>query len=267
MNQSSNEIGTILPDLLNPEEQAARFARICADAMNERRRQGEGGVGTLAEKWQHQIIKRYLTENATEQEVRISQDRKFVADVCVGTHIYEVQTADFAPMAKKIAYCLEDTDCSVTVVHPIAKNRWVSYIDPNTAEITPRRRSPRHGKAIELLPRLYPLIPLLHHPRLSFRLLLLEVHDFRLQEGNRRRKPRFERIPLSLLEDRSFQSPRELALLVPNILPSPFTVKDFSKATGLKGRDAYSAVRVLVAVGAFSPTDPVGRSMAFLKNN
>ena len=256
----------ILPDLLSPEERAARFARICADAMNERRRQGEGGVGTLAEKWQHQIIKRYLTENPTEQEVRISTARKFVADVCVGDRVYEVQTADFAPMAKKIAYCLEETDLSVTVVHPIAKNRWVSYIDPETAEITPRRRSPRHGKDLELLPRLYPLIPLLQNPRLSFRILLLEVHDFRLREGNSRRKPRFERIPLSLIEDRSLESPRALAALVPDKLPSPFTVKEFSKATGLKGRDAYSAVRVLAAIGAVSPTDPIGRSMAFLRN-
>ena len=254
-------------DTLSHEAKIARFSRICESAMKERRTQGEQGVGTLAEKWQHQIIKRYLSEDPTDHEIRVCDTRRFVSDVRVGNDAYEVQTGDFAPMAKKIAYYLESTDLTVTVVHPIPKDRWVSWVDPSTAEISPRRRSPRHGKASDILPRLYPLIPMLPNVRLKFRVLLLETHDFRLL-SERKKNPhrggeRYERIPISLIEDIPLESPLDFEQFLPQSLPSPFTVKDFSKATKLVGRDAYSAVRVLAALGLVEPTEKVGRSMAF----
>ena len=167
----------------------------------------------------------------------------------------------------KIAYYLESTDLTVTVVHPIPKDRWVSWVDPRSMEISPRRRSPRHGKASDILPRLYPLIPMLSNPRLKFRVLLLEVHDFRLLSGrkknSRRGGERYERIPISLIEDIQLNSPKDFERFLPQALPSPFTVKDFSRATKIVGRDAYSAVRVLVALGLIAPAPNTGRSMAF----
>ena len=90
----------ILPDLLDAAGKAARFQRICDRAMTERRSQ-EGGIGTLAEKWQHQIVKRYLTENTDEHEVGV-EGRRFVSDVRVGDRVYEVQTGEFTPMAEKM---------------------------------------------------------------------------------------------------------------------------------------------------------------------
>ena len=59
------------------------------------------GIGLLGEKWQHQIIKRYLTEDPGEHEVKLAGTR-FVSDVRVGNAIYEVQTGSFAPMKKKL---------------------------------------------------------------------------------------------------------------------------------------------------------------------
>ena len=257
----------LVVDTLSTDARRARFARICESAMKERRTQGEQGVGTLAEKWQHQIVKRYLSENPEDHEIRVCDARRFVSDVRIGDDAYEVQTGDFAPMAKKIAYYLESTDLTVTVVHPIPKDRWVSWVDPKTAEISPPRRSPRHGKASDILPRLYPLIPMLPHPRLKFRVLLLETHDFRLLSG-RKKDPhrggeRYERIPISLIDDISLDSPTDFEQFLPKNLSSPFTVKEFSKATKLTGRDAYSAVRVLVALGLIEQAEKIGRSMVF----
>jgi len=257
----------LIVDTISKEAQVTRFSRICEAAMKERRTQGEQGVGTLAEKWQHQIVKRYLSENPEDHEQKISDTRRFVSDVRVGEDAYEVQTGDFFPMAKKIAYYLESTNLTVTIVHPIPKDRWVSWVDPKTAEISPRRRSPRHGKASDILPRLYPLIPMLPHPRLKFRVLLLEVHDFRLLSG-RKKDPhrggeRYERIPISLIEDISLDTPLDFGQFLPKTLPFPFTVKDFSQATKIVGRDAYSAVRVLTALGLIELAPKVGRSMAF----
>ncbi len=258
----------IIPDLLSPEARIGRFDRICEDAMRERREQGTDGIGTLAEKWQHQIIKRYLSEDPAEHEVKLPGTR-FVSDIRCGDQVYEVQTGSFYPMQKKIAHYLSETELTVTVVHPIPKNAWVSRIDAVTSEISPRHRSPKHGRAIDLLPELYYLAPHLRHPRLKFRLLLLEVQDFRLVDPSARRRKRsgerFERIPLSLYEDITFSSPADFAIFLPDELPQVFTVSQFSAATRLRGRDAYSAVRALVALGLLSPAPPIGRAMAFAR--
>lgn len=257
----------IIPDTLSAEAKAARFARICHEAMLERRIQGEQGIGTLAEKWQHQIIKRYLSENPTEHEITVSVERRFVSDLRVGNDAYEVQTGSFAPMVKKIAFYLESTDLTVTVVHPIAKDRWLSWVDYETEEISPKKKSPKHGRLEDILAELYPLIPFLNHPRLKLRVLLLEVHDFKLRSDQKQRKKRmvqrYERIPLALLEDISLESSEDFRRFLPHGMESPFTVKQFSQATKIKGRDAYSAVRVLTALGLLTPAPSIGRSMAF----
>ena len=256
-----------ITDTLSAEAKRARFSRICREAMLERRTRGEQGVGTLAEKWQHQIIKRYLSDLTEEHEVLVSSERKFVSDVRVGSNAYEVQTGSFAPMAKKIAYYLESTDLTVTVVHPIARDRWLSWVDSDTEEISPRKRSPKHDVPAQILAELYPLLHLLPHPRLKFRILLLEVHDFKLLSNRREQRKkgahRYERIPLSLLDDIPLDTPDAFSQFLPRELPSPFTVKQFSQATKIKGRDAYSAVRALVTLGLVKPADAIGRSMAF----
>ena len=253
-------------DTLSPEAHAARFSRICEDAMRERRENGKDGIGTLAEKWQHQIIKRYLYEDPNDHEVKLSGTR-FVSDVRVGNDIYEVQTGSFRPMQKKIACYLERPELTVTVVHPIPKDCWISRIDPDTEKISPRKKSPRHGRAEDLLPELYWLLPHLGDPRLRFRILLLEVHDFRLLGQRTKKRARqsvkFERIPLTLYEDTELLTADDFRRFLPNTLPDVFTVRNFSACTGIRGKDAYSAVRALSALGLLSPAESIRGAMAF----
>lgn len=249
------------------ELQQARFRRLCTDAMLEGRTDGKYGFGTLAEKRMHAVLKKYICPDTDFHEVGLSGTR-YLSDVRIGKDIWEIQTGDFSPMKRKISYYLSDTDCNVTVVHPITVNKWVSRIRPETFDIYDRRKSPKHERPEDLLPLLYPLLPDLGNPRLRFRLLLLEAEEFRLPDtGNRRQRRRgsirYERIPLALLEDQSYDSPQDFLRFLPETLPDPFTVRDFSRATKILGVDAYSAVRVLAALGVLAPAEPIGRAMAF----
>lgn len=257
----------ILPDFLDDGAKRARFDRIYMQAMRERRESLRDGIGTLAEKWQHQIVKRYLSEDPAEQEVRLAGTR-FVSDVRVGNAVYEVQTGSFAPMKKKMERYFAEPDLTVTVVHPMPAVRRLAWMDPETGEIGPRRRVTGKKEKIALLPELYPLIsllPMLAQGRLRFRLLLLEVQDFKLLDGTSRNRKshatRLERIPTALLEDVTYAAPGDLAALLPAELPDRMTVAEFSRATGLRGLDAYSAVRVLLALGVFEETEKTGRAL------
>lgn len=244
-----------------------RFERLAIEAALQGRTAGAYGFGTLAEKRMHAVIKKYLCDDESFHEVGVEGTR-FVSDIRVGNEIVEVQTGAFYPMKKKIAYYMEHTDCTVTVVHPIAKVRWMSWVEPGSMEIAPRRRVAGE-RAEQLLPELYCLTEHLGNPRLRFRLMLLETHDFRLLSGRSKDRKRgsrlYERLPLSLLEEIDFQMPSDFSVFLPADLPDHFTVKELSRAIGLRGRDAYSAARVLVALGLLIPAPPIGRAMAFFK--
>ena len=241
------------------------FQRLCRECVTQRRAEGEGGIGTLAEKRLHAVVKKYICPNEDFHEVGI-QNTRFVADVMLGDYMFEVQTGSFAPMQKKIAYCLEHTDATITVVHPIPAIRWMHWIDPDTYDISPKKRVTKKGRVEDLLPQLYFLLPHLQNPRLRFAVMLMEVEDFRFL--SKRRNPKkgaqhYERIPVSLLEIVEFSSPADFARFLPDTLPEHFTVKEFSRLTKIRGRDAYSAVRVLAALGLLEEAQPIGRSMGW----
>ena len=249
-----------------PAYKQARFRRLCYDAISEPRTQGEAGIGTLAEKRLHAVIKRYLCDDADCHEVGV-KDTRFVSDVRIGNEVYEVQTGAFYPMKKKIDHYLRQTDCTVTVVHPIPAVKWVSWVTKEGAPFEPRKKSPQKGRPEDLLAELYCLREHLGNPRLKFVLLLIEAEDVRLC-SSRAKNPkkgaaRYERIPLDLLDELEFSSPDDFRRLLPDALPSVFTVKQFSTLTKIRGRDAYSAVRVLAALGLLCEAPPIGRAMAW----
>lgn len=242
-----------------------RFGILCEEEMTRCRTQGYAGIGTMQEKRMHRILKCFIHPNEDYHEVGV-QNSRFVSDVRIGNAIFEVQTGKFAPLRKKIGYYLTRTDCTVTVVHPIPVVRWLTWINPADGSVSPRRKV-SHGKLADLLPELNSLAPYLGNPRLRFKVLLLEVEDFRLLNGRsedrKKGATKYERLPLALLDEEDFADREDFRRLIPEDLPSPFTVKEFSRLTKLRGRDAYAAVRALAAVGLFAPAEPIGRAMAF----
>ena len=257
----------ILPDLLEQDARRERFCRICSSLIRAPHEQGLAGVGTLSEKRLHAAIKTYLCENSDDHEVGFP-DRRFVADVKVDNEIFEVQTGNFAPLKPKIEYYLSATDCTVTVVHPLVKTRWVSYLDPTTGELSPRRRSPKSEKLPDIFGKLYPLLPYLPNPRFRLRLLLIEEHQIRYKNKTvrvgRKRTSRIERVPLSLYEEICLNTPADYERFLPREkLPIPFTAKDYASATGIRGLDTYTALHALEALSLIVETNSVGRSRGY----
>ena len=108
------------------------------------------GIGTLSEKTLHAILKNTYEPDEDKQEIPIG---RFYADIYADGEIIEIQTAQFNRMREKLAAFLPEYP--VTIVYPIAKEKWLLWIDEETGEIKEKRKSPKKGNPYIGFPELY----------------------------------------------------------------------------------------------------------------
>lgn len=222
------------------------------------------GIGTLGEKTLHAVLKQYIEPFEGSHEVKIGP---YVADIVGENGIIEIQTGGFDRLRKKLSAFLEVA--AVTVVYPIAATKWLAWIDTETGEAAKKRKSPKRGTAYESFFELYKIKLLLTHPNLRVHLLLINMEEYRSLNGwsgdRKRGSSRHERIPISLVDEITIESPGDYLKLVPAGLPNEFTSKDYKKASGLSLSSSQTALNVLNHVGAVRRTGKQGRLNLYKK--
>lgn len=233
-----------------------RFAAACAAIIGVERE--TSGIGTLGERTLHAVLKRYMEPWEANHEVKIGS---YVADIVGEDGIVEVQTRNFGKMRKKLEEFL--SVAPVTVVYPITATKRMCWVDPETGETSALRKSPKRGTAYHCFYELYFIRTLLSHPNFRLRLLLIDTEEYRSLNGwshdRKRGSHRQERIPTALVEEIAIQSPGDWLLLIPPGLPERFTTKDFAAGSGLRQRDATTAVNVLRNIGVVENIGKQGR--------
>ncbi len=208
-----------------------------------------GGIGILSEKTLHATLKLWLDDDPAHHEVPLPQGS--VADIFDGERVTEIQTANFSGFRKKLEKLLDAYP--VTVVHPLVRVKWVSWIDPETGEIEKPRRSGRRGSFTDAGKQLIYVLPLLGHRNLTIKLVMLDVEEQRLLDGwgngGKRGSHRAERLPLALGETVTLKDFTDYAALLPSDLPMPFTAAEFGKAARLQGRNLQGTLKILLSVG------------------
>lgn len=246
------------------------FARLCYEELS--RQKERDGIGLYAEKRLHSVLKRWMYDDfaAHEQKVpeRGGKISRFVADILTPEgEIIEIQTGDLYRLSRKMTFYMERTDFTVTLVHPLAAQKWVSWMDPETGEVTARRRSPRHDTVLTGLARLKPFAVYLGDPRFSVLFPLVELDEYRLLDGGgssrKLRSHRYELIPLTLLDSVRLRATADYCALFPTEVPLRFTAKTFGKHTRLRGYELYDALAVFEALGCIARVGKEGRSTLF----
>lgn len=220
-----------------------------------------GGIGTLGEKVLHAALKYALEPDDTRHEVPIGG---FVADIAGPQGIVEIQTRAFEHLRKKLPVFLKQGP--VTVVYPLAVQKTLVWIDPDTGELSAPRKSPRRGLLSDALPELFALRELLETPGLQVCILQLALTEYRLKNGwsadGKKGSTREQRIPTAVLGQLLLTCPQEYATLLPEGLSTPFTAEEFRRAARLKGRRASAALHVLLQLRVLERAG--SRSRAFL---
>ena len=237
-----------------------RFLEACDEVIGRART--KSGIGTLAEKTLHAVLKSYFEPGQDGREIKVG---RYVADIVGENGIIEIQTQGFDKLRKKLEAFL--TCARVTVVYPIAQTKRLCWIDRETGEVTKSRKSPKTGSVFDAFPELYKIKPLLKEPNLRLCFVLLELTEYRYLDGwskdKKKGSSRCERIPEAIVDEIYIDGAGDYIKLVPERLPSPFTATDYAKAAKINLRQAQTALNVLHFSGAVNRTGKRGNAFLY----
>ncbi len=222
------------------------------------------GFGTLQEKTVHAVMKQYYVPNEDYHEVPIAG---YIADIYTGEEIIEIQNANFGHMRDKLAAFLPEYP--VYLVYPFPHKKWVIWIDPKTGEASSKRRSPITGSVYHALPEFFRIKSYLNHPNLHIRIPLIDVEEYRLLDGSRRKNNpkvgshRYDRIPTELYDEVILDDIRDYRQLLPIDLPEEFTVKDLKACASIDTYHAQETVKLLKDIGVIAHIGKVGKAYLY----
>ena len=246
------------------KERIERFYEACDKILAKEAIRERNGIGTLGEKTVHAVLKEYIEPRKEYQEIKVGS---FFADICNETGIYEIQTRSFRNLRKKLDYFLEIGP--VTIVYPVPYIKQVRWLDEETGELSAGRKSPKKGSPYLILYELYQIKEYLLNPRLSFKIILMNMEETKLLNGwsydRKRGASRYDRIPTALVEEVEIQNVKDFEKLIPESLTGEFTVKEFKKAAKLSDSAASVGVNVLYYVGALERTGKKGNAYLYKK--
>ncbi len=240
------------------------FSEACYQMIG--RMKGENGIGTLSEKTIHSVLKYYYAPNSAYHEVKIGS---YIADICVDGEIFEVQTRNFNTMRRKLDFFLQEHE--VTIIYPVAHTKWISWLDEETGELTPKRKSPKTGTPYQIIPELYRIKMYMSNPRLHFIISLIDVEETRYLNGwSRDRKKgssRMDGIPVDIYGELRIDTMSDYLQFLPDTLPAEFTSSDLARTAKITSNRASTLLNVLLETGTVSRIGKTGRSYVYALAN
>ena len=233
-----------------------RFSEIC---LHHRERVRErSGIGTLAEKTLHSVLKDYFEPNPEFQEVNVDG---YFADIARPGEIFEIQTRDLYRLALKISTFIVENQ--VTVIYPIAISKKIFWMDPSTGEYLSERKSPKKGKEIDALSELYGLRDFLLHEKFRVCIMLLEVNEYRIPDGygkdRKKRATKLDRYPTALIDEIYLEKAEDYCRFIPEDLPCEFSSSDFRIAAKCDLCTAQRALNIFSKIGLIQTVGKNGR--------
>jgi hypothetical protein len=216
----------------------------------------------VSEKPLHAALKQWYAQPDDKLEAPLDS---YIIDIVRGDLLIEIQTRNFSAIRKKL---LELTErYPVRLVYPIAQAKWIVKISNDGQRKPTRRKSPKRGKVEEVFAELVSFPKLLADPNFSLEVLLIHEEESRRHDTKRGWRRRgwvtHERRLLKVVEQKLFETPADLAGLLPRTLPDPFTTADLASAISQRRRLAQRMAYCLRELGAITQVGRSGRSILY----
>ena len=237
-----------------------RFMMICTETACEARQRDT--IGRLQEKTLHAALKKYFEPDENRHEIKIGT---YYADAVSSKtgEIIEIQTRSFNRLRNKLTYFLKEHE--VTVVYPIPHKKWITWLDPESGEISHKRRlSPKTGCFYHAFPEFYKIKPYLTDPHLHLHIMLIDVIEYKLLNGwsddKKKGSTRYELIPVGLAAETEIRCIEDYMQFLPVELPDVFTSKDFKRCMPRgSGNLVQPVINILFHVGTIERIGKSGR--------
>jgi hypothetical protein len=218
-------------------------------------------IGTLAEKSLHAELKQWLCQADDQTEVPFNG---YFIDIVRGERLIEIQTANLYALKPKLRKLLNEHP--ITLVHPIAQERWIARQTADGQPIS-RRKSPKRGRVIDAFSELVRMGQLLLHPNLSLTIVLIQEEEIWRDDGRgswrRRGWSLYDRRLLSVVEEHTLDTAADYLALLPTGLPQPFTNRELAAALPCHRPLAQKMTYTLQQMGVLVPNGKNGRALQF----
>lgn len=187
----------------------------------------------MAEKSLHLALKMWYAQPGDEFEVPVAG---YLIDlVRADGSLVEIQTRSFASIKPKLTALLPHYP--VTLVHPIAAQRWLTVLDAGAQTVLSRRKSPKRGTFFNVFKELVYIADLLAHPHLTLEVVLIHDEEVQRDDGQgswrRRRRSIYDRLLLEVVGRQALCGVGDYAALLPYQPDDTFTTAHLATHLGV----------------------------------
>jgi len=205
----------------------------------------------MQERSLHAALKRWYARPRDRLEEIVEG---FHIDIVRGKLLIEIQTANFSAVKRKLGRLVEKH--RVRLVYPIAREKWIVRVAADGLTELGRRKSPKHGDALDLFRELVSIPELLAERNFSLEVLFTREEEIRRDDGRGSRRRRgwsiFDRRLLDVVDRLLIRRPADLRAFLPRDLPEQFTSSDLSDAAGCRLDLAQKITYCLRKMGAIA---------------
>ena len=135
-------------------------------------------IGTMGEKSLHAELKEWYSRPGDRLEVQVDG---YLVDIRRGRRLIEIQTGNFSAMKRKLAELIRRRRLSL--VYPVAVDKWLVRVAADGRTSLGRRKSPKHGSVYDLFGELVSVPEMVAEPNFSVEVLLIQVEEVRRDDG------------------------------------------------------------------------------------
>jgi len=219
------------------------------------------GIGEFNQTDLHEQLKYLYAGNAGQTEVDVDG---FIVDVLLPGEIIEIQTRHLGKIRKKIEALRRLHD--VRVVYPVAMATSIVKIARDGSVIS-QRRSPKRGRLESAFREIASIADLLPHRSVTIEVALVNVTEFRRDDGQgswRRRGVSIVGRKLeSIAEVHRFMTGGDYLSILPEGLELEFTNRDLCNSAGWRYATAQPVTSALRKMGLIEISGKSGRETLY----
>jgi hypothetical protein len=218
----------------------------------------ESGINIENENSLHSSLKKWFSEPNDRLEAKVG---KYIVDILRGDQIIEVQTRNFASIRSKLWSLVKNHP--VTLIHPIASEKWLVYL-ADGGIVSERRKSSKRGKPENIFQEIMYIPNIINHHNFSLLLVMTKEEEIRKRDGKgawrRKRISIKDRMLLDVEDTMEFHQCIDFLQFLPSELENPFTNKELASVSGMRMRDVYKMTWSLRKMGALRVTGKKGNA-------